>query len=124
MGAEEAEVGDETTDVLVEVATFDGRNIMQTSQRLGLRTDASGRFERGLDPNMVSYAMERVVGLLAEHPGGQPAPDTLSHYPNPATPWEVPLRLSRADLLLGMPVDEGWRSVQLFCEQVLPRLKG
>ncbi|MDQ3637689.1 MAG: phenylalanine--tRNA ligase subunit beta, partial [Actinomycetota bacterium] len=73
MGAEEAEVGDETTDVLVEVATFDGRNIMQTSQRLGLRTDASGRFERGLDPNMVSYAMERVVGLLAAHPGGQPA---------------------------------------------------
>jgi len=107
MGAEEAEVGDETTDVLVEVATFDGRNIMQTSQRLGLRTDASGRFERGLDPNMVSYAMERVVGLLAAHPGGQPAPDTLSHYPDPATPWEVPLRLSRAELLLGMPVDEG-----------------
>jgi phenylalanyl-tRNA synthetase beta chain len=107
MGAEEAEVGDETTDVLVEVATFDGRNIMQTSQRLGLRTDASGRFERGLDPNMVSYAMERVVGLLAEHPGGQPAPDTLSHYPNSVTPWEVPLRLSRAELLLGMPVDEG-----------------
>ncbi len=107
MGAEEAEVGDETTDVLVEVATFDGRNIMQTSQRLGLRTDASGRFERGLDPNMVSYAMERVVGLLAEHPGGQPAPDSLSHYPNHVMPREVPLRLSRVELLLGMPVDEG-----------------
>jgi phenylalanyl-tRNA synthetase beta chain len=107
MGAEEAEVGDETTDVLVEVATFDGRNIMQTSQRLGLRTDASGRFERGLDPNMVSYAMERVVGLLAENPGGKPAPDTLSHYPNPVSPWKVPLRLSRAELLLGMPVEGG-----------------
>ena len=107
MGAEEAEVGDETTDVLMEVATFDGRNIMQTSQRLGLRTDASGRFERGLDPNMVSYAMERVVGLLAENPGGDPAPDTLSHYANPVSPWEVPLRLSRAELLLGMPVEGG-----------------
>ena len=107
MGAEEAEVGDETTDVLLEVATFDGRNIMQTSQRLGLRTDASGRFERGLDPNMVSYAMERVVGLIAGNPGGQPAPDTLSHYPNPASPWEVPLRLSRAEFLLGMPVEGG-----------------
>jgi phenylalanyl-tRNA synthetase beta chain len=105
MGAEEAEVGDETTDVLVEVATFEGRNIMQTSQRLGLRTDASGRFERGLDPNMVSYAVERVVGLLAENPGGQPAPDNLNHYPNPVSPWEVPLRLSRAELLLGMSVE-------------------
>ncbi|MCA1730621.1 MAG: phenylalanine--tRNA ligase subunit beta, partial [Actinobacteria bacterium] len=106
MGAEDAEVGDETTDVLVEVATFNGRNILETSQRLGLRTDASGRFERGLDPNMVSYAMERVVGLLAEHPGGCPASDTLSHYPEPVSPWEVPLRLSRAELLLGMPVEE------------------
>lgn len=106
MGAEDAEVGGETTDVLVEVATFNGRNILETSQRLGLRTDASGRFERGLDPNMVSYAMDRVVGLLAEHPGGRPAPDTLSHYPEPVSPWEVPLRLSRAELLLGMPIEE------------------
>jgi phenylalanyl-tRNA synthetase beta chain len=107
MGAETAEVDDGTTDVLVEVATFAGRNIMETSQRLGLRTDASGRFERDLDPNTVSYAMDRVVELLAEYTGGRPAPDTLSHYPDPVTPWEVPLRLSRAELLLGMPVEEG-----------------
>ena len=106
MGAETAEVGEETTDVLIEVATFDGRNIMETSQRLGLRTDASGRFERGLDPEMVSYTMERVVALISETTGGRPAPDTLSHYPEPATPREVPLRLERAELLLGMPVEE------------------
>ena len=107
MGAETAEVDDETTDVLVEVATFNGRNIMETSQRLGLRTDASGRFERGLDPEMVSYAMNRVVGLLAENAGGHPASDALSHYPGPVEPWQVPLRLMRAELLLGMPVEEG-----------------
>jgi len=107
MGAETAEVDDETTDVLVEVATFAGRNILETSQRLGLRTDASGRFERGLDPNMVSYAMDRVVGFLAQNNGGRPADDTLSHYPEPAMPWEVPLRIPRAELLLGMPVGEG-----------------
>jgi phenylalanyl-tRNA synthetase beta chain len=107
MGAEDAEVSDETTDVLIEVATFAGRNILETSQRLGLRTDASGRFERGLDPNMVSYAMDRVVDLLSENPGGRPAPDTLSHYPEPVLPWEVPLRLARAELLLGMPIEEG-----------------
>src|SRR5829696_1919249 len=105
MGAEEAEVGDESTDVLVEVATFAGRNILETSQHLGLRTDASGRFERGLDPNMVSYALDRVTGLLAENTGGRPAPDTLSHYPDPVEPWEVSLRLERAELLLGMPVE-------------------
>jgi phenylalanyl-tRNA synthetase beta chain len=105
MGAEEAEVGEETTDVLVEVATFAGRNILETSQRLGLRTDASGRFERGLDPNMVSYAMDRVSGLIADTSGGRPASDTLSHYPDPVQPWQVPLRLERAELLLGMPVE-------------------
>ena len=105
MGAEEAEVGEETSDVLIEVATFAGRNILETSQRLGLRTDASGRFERGLDPNMVSYAMGRVTGLLAEISGGSPASDTLSHYPDPVRSWQVPLRLERAELLLGMPVE-------------------
>src|ERR671920_2174200 len=107
MGAEDAEVGEETTDALIEVATFEGRNILQTSQKLGLRTDASGRFERGLDPNMVAYAMDRVSGLLAQAPGGTPADDTLSHYPDPVEPWGVPLRIERAELLLGIPVDPG-----------------
>ena len=106
MGAETAEVGDETTDVLVEVATFVGRNILETSQRLALRTDASGRFERGLDPNLVDYAMNRVTDLIARTTGGRPSSDTLSFYPEPLQPWVVPLRLSRAELLLGMPVGE------------------
>ena len=106
MGAEDAEVSDQTTDTLIEVATFDGRNILETSQRLGLRTDASGRFERGLDPNMVDFTMERVVGLLTGHPQGRAASDTLSHYPEPVAALEVPMRLGRAKLLLGMPVAE------------------
>ena len=104
MGAEDAEVGEETTDALIEVANFEGSNILQTSQRLGLRTDASGRFERGLDPNMVAYAMDRVSAMLTRTPGGRVADDTLSHYPEPVERWGVPLRLGRAELLLGMPV--------------------
>ena len=106
MGGDEAEVGEDTTELLVEVANFSGRNILETSQRLGIRTDASGRFERNLDPNMVDYAMDRVTGLLTEHAGGRAADDTLSHYPNPVDSWEVPLRLDRAELLLGMIVKE------------------
>jgi len=119
MGAEDAEVGEETTDALIEVANFDGRNILQTSQKLGLRTDASGRFERGLDPNMVAYAMNRVSALLTQAPGGTPADDTLSHYPEPVEPWRVPLRLGRAELLLGMPVqvdEAAGRLEALGCE--------
>lgn len=106
MGAEDAEVGEETSDVLVEVATFDGRSILETSSRLGLRTDASGRFERGLDPNMVDYAMGRVCQLLSGLYGGQVAPDVLRHYPEPVEPWRVPLRLERSALLLGVEVDD------------------
>lgn len=106
MGAEDAEVSGETNDALIEVATFNGRNILETSARLGLRTDASGRFERGLDPNMVDYAMERVTALLTENAGGRAADDTLSHYPERVTPWEISLRMERANLLLGMTVDE------------------
>lgn len=106
MGGDEAEVGEDTGELLIEVANFSGRNILETSQRLGIRTDASGRFERNLDPNMVDYAMDRVTGLLTEHAGGRAADGTLSHYPNPIEPWEVPLRLDRAELLLGMIVKE------------------
>lgn len=106
MGGEDAEVEDDTTELLIEVANFNGRNVMETSQRLGIRTDASGRFERDLDPNMVDYAIDRVTGLLTEHAGGQAAEDKLSHYPEPVKSWEVPLRLNRAELLLGMAVEE------------------
>ncbi len=106
MGGDEAEVGDDTIELLIEVANFSGRNILETSQKLGIRTDASGRFERNLDPNMVDYAMDRVTGLLTEHAGGRAAADTLGHYPNPVDSWEVPLRLDRAELLLGMIVKE------------------
>lgn len=106
MGAEYAEVNEETSDVLIEVATFDGTSILQTSQRLGLRTDASGRFERGLDPNMVTFAMDRVTALISSLCGGEVAGDTLSHYPEPAEPWSVQLRIERAEMLLGMPVDQ------------------
>lgn len=119
MGAEDAEVGDGTSDVLIEVATFAGRSIFETSARLGLRTDASGRNERGLDPNMVPFARDRVASLLAEHTGGKVAPDTLSHYPEPVRAWEVPLRIERTQLLLGVPVERGeaaGRLESLGCE--------
>jgi len=119
MGAEDAEVGEETTEVLIEVATFAGRSVLETSAKLGLRTDASGRNERGLDPNMVPFTMDRVASLLARHTGGNAAPDTLSHYPEPVRSWEVPLRIERAELLLGVSVEKSeaaGRLESLGCE--------
>lgn len=105
MGGEEGEVSEKTTDVLVEVATFDGRNVLETSSKLGLRTDASGRFERGLDPEMVDFALDRVSMLLERDAGGSVAADTLSEYPEPVGRRELKLRVARAGAILGVAVD-------------------
>lgn len=110
MGAEDAEVGDGTTDVLMEVATFNGRSVLETSSKLGLRTDASGRNERGLDPEMVDFAMDRVTSLITEFAGGKVSPDTLSNYPDPVRKKVVGMRLSRTESLLGIPVERGQAS--------------
>ncbi|MGI8648787.1 MAG: phenylalanine--tRNA ligase subunit beta [Rubrobacter sp.] len=104
MGGEEAEVSEKTTDLLIEVATFDGMNILETSSKLSLRTDASGRYERGLDPEMVGFAIERVASLISENAGGDIAADTMSEYPEPVRPKKVTMRLPRAEALLGVEV--------------------
>ncbi|MGH3086168.1 MAG: phenylalanine--tRNA ligase subunit beta, partial [Rubrobacteraceae bacterium] len=56
---------------------------------------------------MVDFAMERVVSLISRYAGGEISRDTLSEYPEPVSPWRVPMRIARAELLLGMPVEKG-----------------
>ena len=119
MGGEDSEVSQSTSDVLIEVANFLGTNVLGTSQRLGLRTDASSRYERGLDPNMVDYARDRASQLISAGGDGRVAEDYLSHYPRRVYPWDVTLRRERAELLLGMEVEpeEGWNRLKaLGCE--------
>ncbi len=66
MGGGDVEVDDETVSIIIEVANFDPVSIRATSQKLGLRTEASARFEKGLDPNIVKTALERIVDLLLQ----------------------------------------------------------
>ncbi|MBQ4481955.1 MAG: phenylalanine--tRNA ligase subunit beta [Lachnospiraceae bacterium] len=66
MGGENSMITDEVHDVLFEAATFNGPNIRKSSRRIGLRTDASGIFEKGLDPNNAYDAMERACSLVEE----------------------------------------------------------
>jgi len=70
MGGAESEVTNETKTVLLEAALFDGRSIRRTSSRLGLRTDASSRFEKGIDPNRVMEAADRASQLMCELASG------------------------------------------------------
>jgi phenylalanyl-tRNA synthetase beta chain len=105
MGGEETEVGPETSRVLIEAAHFDAPTVMHTARRHGLRTEASIRFERGVDPDLPGLAARRAAGLMATLAGGVPAPGAKDAYPNPIRPWQVKLPAGEPERLLGVPVD-------------------
>ncbi|HJZ60776.1 MAG TPA: phenylalanine--tRNA ligase subunit beta, partial [Miltoncostaeaceae bacterium] len=103
-GAESAEVHEGTTAVVLEAATFDGPTILDTSLRLGLRTEASGRFEKGLPPELPPRAMALACRMLIELAGAELVPGTLDACePIPERP-PVRMRHARADMLLAVEV--------------------
>jgi phenylalanyl-tRNA synthetase beta chain len=104
MGGERSGIRPETTRVLVECAYFDPRGVRRTSRRLGLHTDSSHRFERGVDPRAVPGVLARVTSLLAELAGGMPSQHGFEIYPTPVLPREIALRVARVDALLGVQV--------------------
>ncbi len=67
MGGEDSEIDSDTTSIVIEVANFDPVSVRTTSNKLGLRTEASARFEKGLDPNLTEIAIERILDLLRSH---------------------------------------------------------
>lgn len=101
MGGLESEVRPETRRVLIESAYFLPAAIRRTSKRLGLSTEASYRFERGVDPEGVIRALERAARLMAELGGGRVLKGRLDEYPAPIVRPRVALRLSRANQVLG-----------------------
>jgi phenylalanyl-tRNA synthetase beta chain len=108
MGGLISEVSDHTTRVLMEAATWVGPNILQTSKKLDLRTEASARFEKQLHPELSMAAQRLAARLMVELCGARMAPDTADAYPEPATPRSVRLRLPRIAKLVGVaiPFDE------------------
>lgn len=107
MGGEHSGVSEKTRQVLVECAYFDPRSVRRTSRRLGLHTDASHRFERGVDPRAVPGVLLRVVSLLSELASGVPCQVGFEVYPQPIAPKEIALRIARAEALLGVSLPEG-----------------
>ena len=104
-GAEFAEVGPGTTRVLLEAATFDGPTILNTSLALGLRSESSGRFEKGLPPQLPPRAMAIASRLLVELCGARLVPGTLDeHAPLPA-PATLSVRSARIARVLGVEVE-------------------
>jgi len=104
MGGADSEVTHRTTRLLLEVATFDPRRIRRGSRFLGLTTEASKRFERGVDPGAVPASADRFVDLMAEiSPGLRIGPGRFAGGP-PQTPRPIVLRIPRCTRLIGMPV--------------------
>ena len=101
MGGLDSEVTESTTQVLLESAYFNPRTIRRTAKRLGLSTEASYRFERGVDPDGVIHALERATQLMCEVGEGQVAAKRLDEYPAPIQHPRLNLRVSRANQVLG-----------------------
>ncbi len=101
MGGAFTEVSETTTSVLVEAANWHPPSILATSWRLGLRSEASARFERGVDPNLSALATARTVELVALTSGGVPRSRAVDCYPIPRRPWTVNLTARDVSRLLG-----------------------
>ena len=101
MGGLNSEIVPDTSDVLIESAYFDPLAIRRTGRRLGLQTESSYRFERGIDPDGVLRALDRAAGLMQEVGGGTIAAGSIDIYPNPIKAHEVVLRVDRTNEFLG-----------------------
>lgn len=116
MGGAETEVTENTRNILMESAHFNPLSIRRTSRALDLRTESSYRFERFVDPNLVVAAQFRVCELIEEWTGVAPVSGMLDVYPSPYPTRTLHVRLSRAEQMLGFPIDPS------AAEQTLTRL--
>ncbi|HEY0942056.1 MAG TPA: phenylalanine--tRNA ligase subunit beta [Steroidobacter sp.] len=106
MGGEDSGISGDTVDVLFECAFFDPNDVVGRGRRYGLITDASQRFERGVDPELQERAIERATRLLLDCAGGNAGPLVVTRasrsYPAPSA---VRLRHSRVEHVLGVKID-------------------
>jgi phenylalanyl-tRNA synthetase beta chain len=105
MGGQLSEVSEDTSRVLLEVANWNGTNILRTSRLLGLRSEASSRFEKQLHPALCMRAQALASRLLVELCGAKLAPGTIDVAAEPPAPRRLRLRAARVEGLLGMHVN-------------------
>ena len=101
MGGASSEVSDATTDIVIESAIFDPVSIRRTAQRLALRSEASGRFEKGQEPRMARLGADRTAQLIRRWAGGEVASGVVDTSPDLPGPSRVAFRPSRVNRLLG-----------------------
>jgi phenylalanyl-tRNA synthetase beta chain len=117
MGGAHTEVTASTTRVLLESASFEPLLVRRTARRLGLHSEASHRFERGVDPELAAIASARAARLLCEVGGGTVAGDPVDAYPGRREPRAIHVRLPRVHTLTGVALAEA------ACKDALERLE-
>jgi phenylalanyl-tRNA synthetase beta chain len=103
-GGEDSGVSDETTNIFIESAYFSPDWVRRTGMAHGLKTDASFRFERGTDPNMVLHALKRAALLMQEVAGGEVSSEIVDIYPEPIQNKTIYLGIKRAHMLIGQHI--------------------
>ena len=98
-------VSESTTSIFLESAYFDPVSIRKTAKRHGLSTDASFRFERGVDPNITEYALKRAVLLILEVAGGKITSEISDLYPSKIKDHQVILNFEKANKIIGKEID-------------------
>jgi phenylalanyl-tRNA synthetase beta chain len=97
-------VTENTKNVFLESACFNPVGIRKTARRHGLNTDASFRFERGVDPDNTVYTLKRAALLIKDVAGGEIASEIIDHYPNPVKPFDVELSLKKTYKVIGKEI--------------------
>ncbi len=106
MGGENSMITDNVKTMLFEAACFDGTNIRLSGKKLGMRTDAQAKFEKGLDPNNTYEAINRACQLIEELGAGTVVGGAVDVYPNVKEPEEVAYDVDRINRLLGTDISE------------------
>lgn len=106
MGGEESKITEETKDILFESANFNGANIRITAKKLGLRTDASVKYSKGLDTENVLDALNRAAQLVEELGAGEVVSGIIDEYPGKREPRTIPYSVEKINGLLGTSISE------------------
>ena len=106
MGGENSMITDDVQTMLFEAACFDGTNIRKSSKKIGLRSDASGKFEKGLDPNNAQAAIDRACQLVEELGAGEVVGGMVDVYGKKKEPVRVPFDQDEINSLLGTNISK------------------
>ncbi|PRD55875.1 phenylalanine--tRNA ligase subunit beta [Sphingobacterium gobiense] len=105
-GGEYSGVNETTTSIFLESAYFNAVSVRKTSKRHGLKTDSSFRFERGTDPDMPVYALQKAALMIQEIAGGKIVSSITDSYPNPVSPFVFPVHYGRVRQLIGKEIPD------------------